>query len=131
MEQEIWADVPWYENYKISNIGRAKSIRTGKDYILTPFENGQWYLIIKPSKKNLRMHRLVATLFIDNPHWYKTVNHKNWNKKDNRAVNLEWCTLSQNIKHAWDNWMKENTRRRLIEFNKIAKRDERWWICKQ
>lgn len=42
------------------------------------------------------IHRLVAETWVPNPHGYRCVNHKNENKLDNHASNLEWCTYSYN-----------------------------------
>jgi hypothetical protein len=49
-----------------------------------------------------RVHRIVALTFIDNPNNYPVVNHKNGVKDDNRAENLEWCTVQQNTQHGFD-----------------------------
>jgi hypothetical protein len=46
------------------------------------------------------IHRLVAEHFLNNPKQYPCVNHRNANKLDNRAVNLEWCTWKMNSQHA-------------------------------
>ena len=53
-------------------------------------------------RKYLRVHRLVAQTFLENPNDLPVVNHKNGIKSDNRLDNLEWCTVSENTKHAFD-----------------------------
>jgi hypothetical protein len=46
------------------------------------------------------VHRLVAEAFCDKPEGSDQVNHINYNRADNRAVNLEWCTCLENNRHA-------------------------------
>lgn len=52
-------------------------------------------------KETLLVHKLVAKHFIDNPLSLLQINHKNGIKTDNRVENLEWCTASQNMIHAY------------------------------
>ena len=53
--------------------------------------------------RTMLLHRLIAEHFVPNPDGLPCVNHKNGVKSDNRIENLEWCTVSQNTKHAFDN----------------------------
>ena len=50
-----------------------------------------------------KVHRLVAELFVENPKGLDTVNHKDFNRLNNHYSNLEWMSLSNNIKDAWTN----------------------------
>jgi len=50
--------------------------------------------------KSHTVHRLVANAFLPNPDGFPQVNHKNGDKSDNRAENLEWCNNSYNHYHA-------------------------------
>ena len=43
------------------------------------------------------LHRMVATCWLDKPEGANHVHHKNHNKQDNRASNLEWVTPRQHM----------------------------------
>lgn len=53
--------------------------------------------------KDEKIHRVVAKCFLPNPDSLPQINHKDGNKLNNDVSNLEWCTQSENIKHAYDN----------------------------
>lgn len=99
---EIWKTVDAFPNYKVSNKGRLKSIKTGK--ILSPSPTRSGYintLLYKEGKPiNVKVHRLVAEAFIPNTNNLPVVNHIDRNKANNEVTNLEWCTQQHNAEHA-------------------------------
>jgi len=119
---EIWKDIPGYEGmYQISNMGRLKNLErkfwrnhsvTYKYTLYTRKENisklhswdGDYIrttLYKNGIKKHIKLHRLVGQLFIPNPKNLPQINHKNGIRYDNKVENLEWCTNSENILHAY------------------------------
>lgn len=110
MENEIWKDIPELNGkYQISNYGRVKSFfrcKEGKLLVLQPDSLG--YQRVQICRRMYLIHRLVALLFVPNPYFYKEINHKDGNKQNNYYENLEWCTRSENMKHAFATGLKEN-----------------------
>jgi len=119
---EQWKAYPDNENYKISNYGRVLSIsryvnhNSGgkalkKARIMTQTDNGSGYLSVgltfNSKTKSLRVSRLVASTWLDNPKNKPQVNHKNGDKYDNRVCNLEWNTSGENVMHAWNNGLSK------------------------
>jgi hypothetical protein len=111
--EEQWKDIKGYEGlYEVSNLGNVRSLdrvikskhngtMLRKGQILTPFyEEKKGYYQVSLSKdgknKKHRVHRLVASAFLDNPHSYTDVNHKDEVKTNNNVDNLEWCTRKYN-----------------------------------
>lgn len=68
-----------------SELGRFRSPSKGGNYMHFS-DRGKYH----------NLHRVVATLFVPNPENKPCINHKNFNRWDNRASNLEWCTVAEN-----------------------------------
>lgn len=58
------------------------------------------------NRKNRNYHRVIAETFIPNPDNLPCVNHKDGNKLNNSIDNLEWCTLSENTIHSFENGLQ-------------------------
>ena len=106
---EIWKEIELYSDYQISDLGRVKSFkkcRGSNERILKPRKGKYGYLNISLRKNNKLMtftiHRLVLMYFkpIDTPELFQC-NHIDGNKQNNYINNLEWCTRSENAKHAY------------------------------
>lgn len=110
---EVWKPISGYEDiYEVSNLGRVKSLkkRIGgrrkpitviREHIMTPNDNGNGYLVVSLMKdgkrKNHYVHRLVAEAFCNRGIGSDFVDHKDHNRSNNVASNLEWVTVKENI----------------------------------
>ena len=115
---EIWKDIKGYEGlYQVSNLGRVKSVdrtdgigRHKKEKVLKPSVGHNGYYFVRLYNNgvyaNLRINRLVAEEFIPTNDDSLEVNHKNGVKTDNSVENLEWCSRSENMIHAFANGLK-------------------------
>jgi len=109
---EVWKDIPNYCGvYKVSNLGKVKSLKYGKERILKPgdtekgYKIGKGYPSVILSKKNKRktfkVHTLVALCFLNyNLKSKKMINHIDENPQNNNVDNLEIVTNRQNIIHS-------------------------------
>lgn len=94
----IWKELPRNGNYLVSDDGRVFSKITNK--VLKTDKIWSGYLRVKLSDgKQYLVHRLVMEAFTRKSNSF--VNHKNGIKTDNRFLNLEWCTKSQNTLHSF------------------------------
>ena len=108
----IWKIVKEFPNYEVSNLGEIRNKATKKHLKQQIKEKGYKGVILHKNNKkyNLRVHRIVATEFIENPLNKPYVNHLNGNKADNRSKNLEWVTPSENNIHAINIGLTDMTR---------------------
>lgn len=113
---EVWKDIEGFEGiYQISNLGRVKvldrevphwrgGVSIRKSRIINPYKTNAGYMIVSLTKEckesRFLVHRLVAKSFLSNRNKKAQVNHINGIKTDNSVGNLEWCSRSENIRHA-------------------------------
>ena len=132
MQEQIWKKIDGYDDYFISNLGNIKSIKFGKTNYMALSEDKDGYFkvnLYKNGKSNVAyIHRLVAKTFISNPNNYKIVNHKDENKQNNNALNLEWCTSKYNNNYG-TRYFKNNRKKYICEalnlLKKVESKDEK------
>ena len=113
---EIWRDVKGYENeYSVSNSGKIKSKVRIYNYnnlsvqrdkqILNPSFDINGYFVVGLCKngfmRTIKVHRIVAIGFLQNPNNLPEVNHIDGDKSNNKVENLEWSTSRDNKLHAF------------------------------
>lgn len=114
---EIWKAIPGYENYQASNMGRVRSffqksrfLNFSKPNILKPVlqQNGYSHIGLSNSYgfKQYKLSRIIMATFVGKSKLQ--VNHKNGIKTDDRLCNLEYCTPSENIVHAYKKGLSKN-----------------------
>jgi hypothetical protein len=115
---ETWKDIEGYEGlYQVSDLGNVKSLtfhRAKKEQVLKLSTDRRGYpqcfLYADGRRRCLSVHRLVAAAFVPNEDSKPQVNHINGIKTDNRAVNLEWCTNTENQHHASERGLKSSVK---------------------
>lgn len=98
-----WVSIVGYPNYEVSDRGDVKNVRTNKTLGRRLDRDGYRNVQLYKNGRGLnhKVHRLVAEAFIESIDGRDQVNHLNGNKEDNRVENLEWCTRSENTRHAY------------------------------
>lgn len=124
---ERWKNIIGYQCvYQISSHGRVRSYKNNrwglsvKPRLLKPTLTGgrTQYLCVnlfKDKKAKLHfVHKLVAQHFLPNKNGHTLVNHKDGDKENNHLYNLEWCSKSEDVQHAWDSGLKPRKYKKTI-----------------
>ena len=153
--------------YEVSNLWRIKALgkrvrcrwwyRYRVEHIMKPRINRWWYaqvwLYNKGKVSTISIHKLVIEQYIwRRPSWYE-INHIDWKKSNNILTNLEYCTKSENMKHAYKTGLWSSPKaftwkigkdhpnsKKVLQINKewhiiseyrwIAEASRATWICK-
>ena len=102
MDKKIWAPVIDYEGlYEVSNYGEVRKV---DGTMMNGNINSYGYRVVSLTKngrkKDKKVHRLVAFAFVPTIDGKDYVNHKDGDKLNNYAGNLEWVTRGENNSHA-------------------------------
>lgn len=76
----VWHTIPDFPEYEINRLGEIRRKSTGR--VLKPFDDRRGYLRVSLNGCNVKVHLLVAKMFVPNPHGYPVVDHKRGNKHD-------------------------------------------------
>jgi len=96
-------EIPGYETrYKIDLCGNVLSCRRG-GYLVHRIYCGYNKVCLYDGNRHklIKVARLIALIFIDNPNNYPIINHIDGNKLNDNINNIEWCTPSHNNTHAY------------------------------
>ncbi len=118
---EVWETIPLFTDYQASSLGRIKSVKrlrigsTGgfiRERIMRYQFNkttGYYVVILRKDKKPITRttHVIIASTFLGERPTGLDVNHKDGNKLNNCADNLEYTTRLENIHHAFRNGLTD------------------------
>ena len=104
---EQWKPLNRLPGYEVSNIGRVRSLKRGKEMILKQSKTKDGYYLVCLINDGIRqtsyIHRLVAEVFLECKNYLimknAVVNHKDKNPANNIVENLEWVSPAENMFH--------------------------------
>lgn len=135
---EVWIESKSLPGrYMVSSIGRVKRMahvatdkagvqRSLSERLVSRTKANDYPRIILQEEGRARaylIHRLVAEVFVPNPHGLPCVNHKDGDKSNPHPDNLEWCTHQQNMAHAMETGLNG-----CATPVQASKGDHGWWF---
>ena len=88
------------DNYSVTEEGEVYSLRRNKTQPLKSWD-ARGYRHVNINGRAMSVHRIVATCYLSNPENKPQVNHIDGDRTNNHVDNLEWCTVSENHRHAY------------------------------
>jgi len=118
----LWTDVPGFPGYGANERGFIVNRISNLVISNTTYRNGYVYVAMKENGgfKNKRLNRIIALTFHLNPDNLPHVNHEDGVKTNNHAANLNWSSVSDNLKHAFRNHLRKPTKPQLGKFNELS-----------
>lgn len=135
-DMEKWKSIPGYEGlYEVSSYGRVRSLERYDRFnrkivskLLKPSYNTSGYYVVRLCNngfmKSKLIHRLVAEAFIPNPDNLPMINHRDEDKTNNVADNLEWCDLKYNNNYGTLQQRRIQTNINNGNYSELIKRKE-------
>lgn len=102
LPEEEWRATPGWP-YSVSNQGRVRNCRNGHVLEHCYDSDGYAKVVLNDAprrRNNAKIHMLVSEAFLGPQPPGAQVNHKDGNKRNSAADNLEWVTPKQNMQHA-------------------------------
>lgn len=99
----IWKGIPGFLLYEVSNTGVVRNIKSLRELKQSETNEGYFEVCLSRQPVNcyIRVHILVMLAFVGPRPIGLVINHLDGDKKNNHLENLEYCTHSHNIKHAF------------------------------
>lgn len=111
-DEEVWKTYPEFDFIQGSSLGRVRTVdrvvvrkdrqkQFVKGRVLKQRRNKNGYMYvyfgINGKTVGIRVHRIIATCFLENPDNLYEVNHLDCNPMNNHFENLKWCSRKENI----------------------------------
>jgi len=114
--------IPWLEWYFLTDDFRIVNSKGKELYNSLSFWYRVYSICYQGRTMAVRLHRVIAQIYVPNPDNKPQVNHKNWVRDDNRVENLEWVTAQENVLHGYrSNWRINERRKRVWQYDIYGK----------
>ena len=104
-----WKRIPGHPDYFAGDCGEIYSTKKSGRILKGKVDRLGYPMVCLRTdgvQKTPKVHRLIALTHLENPNGLPELNHKDGDKTNNSIDNLEWCTRSENLQHAWDTGLR-------------------------